>query len=371
MPSVADVVKSVLLLNHGSLHVSIEELVLERMIVIVSWLNIQVVIMILISVVGRAAVVEIGVVVAAIIITEVLVEVQVGVSGIMDDLSVSCLHANTWVVLVVGLIVDGANIVGFIIHGVMVVHVAELVVVVEPVGEEAVAAGIVNFVRLVVRLFFVVRGLVHDREHLHAHSLLACLGVRDEELLEGDGVGRDSAGHERWLCGHLILLISQSWSRRLLLRRRSISRWRLLCRGLRRFRWCGHKRLRLGSSNGRRRGGWLRRRFGRIAWVLRLAAVRLGVWLGLRLGWLLRRLRLRFRRLARFLLLLFRFLVVLLLLLFGIALLLLPLGLLLVALLQHHAHHVHRHVGLVGLALGHFGQRWWLGFVRWWLWFVA
>ena len=88
MPSVADVVKSVLLLNHGSLHVGIKELVFERMIVIVSWLNIQVVIMILISVVGRAAVVEIGVVVAAIIIAEVLVEVQ----GIVDH-SVSVLFS--------------------------------------------------------------------------------------------------------------------------------------------------------------------------------------------------------------------------------------------------------------------------------------
>lgn len=156
VPRVADVVKSVLLLNHGSLHVSIEELVLKWMIVIVSWLYIQVVIMILISMVGRAAMIKISVVVATIIIAEVLVEVQVRVSGIMDDLSVGCLHANTWVVLVVGLIVDGANIVRFIIDGMMVVHVAELVVVVEPVGEEAVAASIVNLVRLVVRLFFVV-----------------------------------------------------------------------------------------------------------------------------------------------------------------------------------------------------------------------
>lgn len=246
VPRVADVVKSVLLLNHGSLHVSIEELVLKWMIVIVSWLYIQVVIMILISMVGRAAMIEISVVVATIIIAEVLVEVQVRVSGIMDDLSVGCLHANTWVVLVVGLIVDGANIVRFIIDGMMVVHVAELVVVVEPVGEEAVAASIVNLVRLVVRLFFVVRGLVHDREHLHAHSLLAGLGVRDKELLEGDRVRRDAAGHERWLRGHLILLICQSWSGWLGLRRRTICHGRLRCCRLRGFRWRGLRRLRLG-----------------------------------------------------------------------------------------------------------------------------
>ena len=49
VPRVADLIESVLLLDHGSLHVSIEELVLERVAMIVSRSDIQIVFLILIS----------------------------------------------------------------------------------------------------------------------------------------------------------------------------------------------------------------------------------------------------------------------------------------------------------------------------------
>mmetsp|Transcript_41215 Transcript_41215/g.54135 ORF Transcript_41215/g.54135 Transcript_41215/m.54135 type:complete len:159 (+) Transcript_41215:140-616(+) len=104
LPGLMGLLEEVLLLNSGSFLVSALQLVLELVAVVVSRLLVEVVLMVLVVVRG-ISVVQIAVLVA---IVDIAVSV---VLGSLDQLGMRRLDIHARVVLVFGLVMDGAHIV--------------------------------------------------------------------------------------------------------------------------------------------------------------------------------------------------------------------------------------------------------------------
>ena len=98
-----------------------------------------------------------------------------------------------------------------------------VVVVVKEVSHNLIVINIhivlVHIIFIEVKL--VLFPLLVGRDHLDLHGLLAGLGVGDEELLEGDRVGRRSRRQDRWLL---------RWTLRILLLGRRRRLWLLALR---------------------------------------------------------------------------------------------------------------------------------------------